>query len=221
MGALKKLLVVVPAYGPMPAPTVGSLIALAGAGAEGLELRIALLLGEPLLQRARNRILADFWHSDADKLLMVDADIVFEPRDVARIASHSEDLVGGLYPKRNLEGLEWAAQTAENPVRSDERGLATVRRIGTGFMCLSRRLVRQLILSGAPEYKGQNGQPEWDFFRMQISEFGTLEGEDWSFCDRWRALGGKVWADCHCRLQHAGLAVWPLPHQVNSLKSEV
>jgi hypothetical protein len=35
-------------------------------------------------------------------------------------------------------------------------------------------------------------------------ETGEYLSEDYAFCHRWRAIGGRIWLDTQCRLTHVG-----------------
>jgi hypothetical protein len=39
---------------------------------------------------------------------------------------------------------------------------------------------------------------------MVHPETGRYLSEDYAFCHRWRAIGGKVWVDLECKLMHLG-----------------
>ena len=63
---------------------------------------------DPSVERARNILTANFLESDCTHLLFIDADIGFSAEDVARIASHDQPVVGGMYPLKNMEPtVQW------------------------------------------------------------------------------------------------------------------
>jgi hypothetical protein len=37
---------------------------------------------------------------------------------------------------------------------------------------------------------------------------GVEISEDYRFCDRWRAIGGRVWCDPEMKVDHHGIAVF-------------
>ncbi|MFT9324809.1 MAG: hypothetical protein ABF537_11805, partial [Acetobacter sp.] len=39
-------------------------------------------------------------------------------------------------------------------------------------------------------------------------ETGTYQSEDFTFCRRWREIGGEVWLDTSINLTHAGRAAF-------------
>lgn len=84
---------------------------------------------------------------------------------------------------------------------------------GTGFMLIKRKVLETLIphvgkysnntldLSGGM----QLAEPIYEFFGTSICEnTGVLLSEDYEFCRKWRATGGKIWAAPWIRLAHVG-----------------
>lgn len=73
-----------------------SLTALYAARPE-LPKRTIHIIGGPDIAHSRNLIVRTFLTLDADRLLMVDTDIVFTTDDVDRLLAHEEDVVVGTY----------------------------------------------------------------------------------------------------------------------------
>ena len=43
---------------------------------------------------------------------------------------------------------------------------------------------------------------------LETIKDGRRWAEDYAFCRRWRALGGKIWIDPEARMLHAGRKEW-------------
>ena len=43
--------------------------------------------------------------------------------------------------------------------------------------------------------------------------------EDWTFCENWRDLGGKIWVDKRVLLRHSGSYVFCMENQEHLLKT--
>jgi len=105
-----------------------------------------------------------------------------------------------------------------------------IREAGTGFMMYSRKVV-ETLMEAHPElhiqltmFRGENLSPEREklrddlqryyynlFFPMMVMREDPLPHhltEDYSFCQRWRDLGGDVWADPDIELTHVGQTRW-------------
>ena len=63
-------------------------------------LQICPMVGDSLVSRARNRIVARFLMSDCTHLLFLDTDLIFSPEHVERLISHGLPFLIGLYPKK-------------------------------------------------------------------------------------------------------------------------
>ena len=179
---------------------------------------------DPCIDRSRNVLAKNFLDSDCTHLLFIDSDIGFTPQNFVDIISHTELVVGGMYPlKRDKTHVEWCGNGLgrETAVRPD--GLQEVRYIGTGFLCIAREALLKLIVTDPSlEYTSdeQGHRTEYAFFMEGI--FSADGGrrrfltEDWYFCQRWLDLGEKVYADTRVFLRHAGRGVWPLPMQAGN-----
>jgi len=181
---------------------------------------------DPSVERARNVLTKNFLESDCTHLLFVDSDIAFLPRDVQRIISHDEDVVGGIYPLKTMDReVKWCGNQAVSELNSpggavDSNGLQEVGCIGTGFMCIARRAFERILASDGEKIRyNQDWAPyreEFAFWRQTVREVNGRKRfltEDWNFCYRYRELGGKIFADTQVILRHAGRAVWPLDLQ--------
>ena len=191
---------------------------------------------DPSVERARNVLTANFLATDCTHLLFIDSDIAFSPRDVARIVSHDEDVVGGIYPLKTMDReVKWCgnrvgdasnaapvalSDTLPVPCAVREDGLQEVGCIGTGFLCIARRVFEKMMEVDGEKIRYEQDWPphreEFAFWRQTVREVNGRRRfltEDWNFCYRWRELGGKVFADAQVILRHAGRAVWPLDLQ--------
>ena len=214
-----KVCIGIPIYGDVPAvflAAISTLIAQAPVPAS-----IKLKVGDSLVSRARNSLVADFLEMpDCTHILFIDSDLGFTAEDVKRITSHNVSVVGGWYPlKREGSEVQWCGNGAltEEPIHPN--GLQRVRYIGTGFLCIARSVFEEIIEVDGPQIAylaDETHRPEHDFFQVGVRDTATGRrylSEDWAFCQRWLDLGGEVFADTHVRLRHHGRITWPLAHQ--------
>ena len=169
-----------------------------------IDFQIDTLSNESNVNRARNTCASKFLSGDATHLVFVDADIKFNPTDVVKLLTHDKDIVGGIYPQKTLPP-KMVVNTIDNGKR--EGNLIEVGTIGTGFMLIKRTVFEKLIEEGATPYNDQMeliNNNQYDFFQCTIDSRGRYLTEDWSFCRRWRQVGGEVWADLDVALEHVG-----------------
>ena len=188
------------------------------------------LHSDSLITRARNRMAERFLcQAEFTHLLFIDADISFEPATVLRYLEFDKDLVAGIYPikKLNIRDLrrlpvdddraaEAATYTYSSEISMDENvvqdGFARVEYAASGFM-LIRRQVLESMASHYPElryredFTGSGTGDSHAFFNTMIHDRQFL-AEDYSFCKRWRDLGGEVWGDVAGRFDHVGRFVY-------------
>jgi hypothetical protein len=188
---------------------------------------------DSLITRSRNALVRTFLDAGAaTHLLFIDADIGFEPEAVARLLAFDEDVVAGMYPVKNVDwarmsagvtpgmspealresGLHFVGVPCRGADREERSGFVTARYAGTGFMMIKRSALERLI-AAHPEaqYRSMQTYPAgppglfYNLFDCMIEpETGVYLSEDFAFCHRFRALGGKVWLDTESRLKHVG-----------------
>jgi hypothetical protein len=210
---------------------VGSLLHCANrALSEGLleDFRVSLPGKESLIPRGRNTEAMSFMEAGFTHLLSIDADIVFSWENFRRIISHDVDIVGGAYPLKNFpvvmnfnplqdkgteliktqRGFDYEAWTAYvNKYADPDSGLAEVRHVPTGFMCV-RRAVFAKLSHIVPHYwtfspDGGGSKEFCDFYYAGVAKQEYLS-EDWSFCELARANGFKIYLDTKITLGHIG-----------------
>jgi len=93
-------------------------------------------------------------------------------------------------------------------------GFARVRYAGTGFLMI-RRTVLERMQAHYPELQYRREHQAHDPLRDSPHRFalfdclidrtsGAYLSEDFSFCQRWTAMGGEIWADLSSKLSHTG-----------------
>lgn len=210
----KKVFLAMPVYGGYDPHFVTSLMGLMNR--PPCTLMVHPVIGDSLVARARNRAAAKFLQTDCTHLLFLDTDLIFSSDHIARLISHDEPVVAGLYPKKQIE-LGWVCNMLPDE-EMDERGLKPVRYAGTGCLLISRSILEAMI-SVYPELEydpddGDEPGVKWDFFSCGVfkdPETGKRRylSEDWWFCQRVLELGEKVWMDTQVVLKHVGQFIYP------------
>ena len=172
------------------------------------------IVGSSNLPRARNGLAARFLASDFDVLLMIDDDMGWDAGSVIRLLASEQKFIAAAGRKKsrlpNDDPSVWCAQfIPDAPLRLDEMGAIEVARVGGAFVALDRSVLVALA-AAHPEWKreGQEDMNEaqraayYQFFQFTTDDAEI--GEDYLFCDRWRAIGGEVWVDPSIELKHVG-----------------
>jgi hypothetical protein len=112
-------------------------------------------------------------------------------------------------------GLHFVGMPCIKDAEREERdGFTTAVYAGTGFMLIRRNCLERMV-AGYPETKYDVAQVyplpkvrsknQYALFDCIIEpETHIYLSEDFSFCRRWRDLGGKIWIDTRTRLGHIG-----------------
>ena len=203
-----------------------------GAANEEVRVSVELLGNDSLITRARNTLVAAALDiADASHLMFIDADIGFTPDQVGRMIRFDKDVVAGMYPlkiihydaavrERSAAGealetaqLRYVGAPLTNGERRELDGFVTAEFAGTGFMLIKRSALERMQ-AGYPETRynaahdratPNHSKNLYALFDCLIEpETGEYLSEDYTFCKRWRALGGEVWLDTRSQLMHIG-----------------
>ena len=184
----------------------------------GIEWTIETMTNESLISRARNTLVAKFLNNpDSTHIMFIDADIGWEPWHLLVMLNRDVDVIGGLYPMKSLP-IKWVVNGFEGAEEGPD-GLQEVSKTGTGFMLVKRHVFEKLNDHPAVKpFANDIGLPkELDKHLRTYYDTAVRENryysEDWTFCENWRDLGGKVWVDKRVLLRHTGSYVFDFATQ--------
>jgi hypothetical protein len=190
----------------------------------GLDWTMETMTNESLISRARNTLVAKFLNNPVSThLFFVDADIGWEPWHLLVLLNRDVDVIGGLYPMKTLP-VRWVVNGFEGAETGPD-GLQEVSKTGTGFMLVKRHVFEKLNAHPAVKpFRNDIGLPkELDKHLRTYYDTAVRENryysEDWTFCENWRDLGGKVWVDKRVLLRHTGSYVFDFQAQEGLYKS--
>lgn len=177
----------------------------------GIQLTAGVMGNGAFIELARNiyvkRFLEDF--KECTHLFFIDSDLKFEARAFIGLMKAGLPICAGIY-RRRQEPEEYPFKGTENP---NGGGLWFVDdwlqcdRVPTGFLCISRQVLEEMA-ADAPKINihGQNGPVPW-VFGTKFDDENRFVGEDYTFCDNYRAKYGKsvpVWTNFN--FVHGGFA---------------
>ncbi len=120
-----------------------------------------------------------------------------------------------LVPDKSLASTLHYAVTVSKEEQKLEGGLVKAEYAATGFM-LIRRQVLERMAAAHPELKYRHSFTQlpqaaaqnnhlYALFDMSLDpETKIYLPEDYTFCRRWRAMGGEIWVDALSKFQHVG-----------------
>ena len=228
------LFVATPCYGGLVTQRyMQSICGLLDAGRQSdLTVSVELLGYDSLITRGRNTLVTTFLDTPgATHLMFIDADIGFTTDQVARLLALDELVAAGAYPLKILHydqavgdrirageafqtaQLHYVGTPCEGEQREERDGFVTAEFAGTGFMLIKREALEQMIaaypqtrFTASHNRATPNPSPnQYALFDCIIEpDTGHYLSEDYTFCKRWRSLGGKVWLDTKSSLIHIG-----------------
>lgn len=184
----------------------------------------APLWNDALIGRSRSIMCTEFLKTDADVMIIIDDDIIFEVADFWKIvegARATRSIYGGAYVTRSTEPHLTSRVFPNTTVRFEAgpvRRPIEIQYLATGFFAIHRDLMESMIGAEFQDADGTHRLEECQLgadrpFVPFFSPFQVREedgrrhylSEDWAYCNRARQLGFKVWMDESIILQHMGL----------------
>jgi len=221
-----KVHIAMPCYGGMlTESTFMSFIKWANTARQlNIDWTLETMVNESLISRARNTLTAKFLAMpDATHLFFVDADIGWEPWHLLVLLNRDVDVIGGLYPMKTMP-IKWVVNGFEGAEEGAD-GLQEVSKAGTGFLLMKKHVFEKLNTHPAvKQYKNDIGlDPMYDQYLKTYFDTAVRQNryysEDWTFCENWRDLGGRIWMDKRVLLRHSGSYVFCMENQEHLLKT--
>lgn len=194
------------------------------------EVRVYYNENDSLISRVRNVHISAFYNKypDCDYFVSLDSDIqlincVNGNNIFDKLVSHNVDFCGGLYAVKKPGPKRCSSICASGVVPPYNSGLCEMTWLSSGCWCINRSVVAKMV-EAYPElhYDGDDNAVGEKLYGLYIPMLYDLRendfapdqdvklpfrkylSEDWSFCQRWRQLGGKMYADTSILLQHIG-----------------
>lgn len=158
---------------------------------------------------ARNKLFSAFVRSGCSHMLTIDADMGWPPDAIIRLLMAKKDFVAVAGPKKRYP-ITFAANwtdAAGNPVMLQydyQSGTMEVGEIGSAFAMISKECAVRMAQS-YPEldFVGVTGEIEHGVYNPMVQDRRYFS-EDFAFCKRWRAIGGRVFMVPDVKLSHTG-----------------
>lgn len=170
----------------------------------GITITMEYVVGNSLISTARNEIFRRAIEDDVDDLIFIDGDQGWNAQNFINLISHQRDVIGGVVVSKK-DRIMYNAKPLADGFKPDEDGLIEVMGIGTGFLRISKRALK-IMWDLAEPYKYESKDAR-NVFPNGVYD-GQYYGEDIAFCQKWRALGEKVYIDPMITCSHVGKKEW-------------
>lgn len=180
------------------------------------ELRAAILAsGLPVLPafehsdlpRVRSMLITQALTSTAERIVLVDSDIVPTGAQLAELASSPlvtpESALTGLYPTRDGKG--WAVH-AKDPQEAERGGVFEAEWAGLGFCAIHRRSL-EALQPRVPLVAAEDGPGTWSAYCVPAVHGVTYYGDDRVLWKHLADAGVRLWADSGLKVGHVIRAV--------------
>lgn len=181
----------------------------------GIKFTWKVISGNSILPLARNELAKQFLDTPSTHMFMIDSDIQVDPRHVMYLLGHDRDVSAlpcskreviwdrlgqfiKAYPEVNPEVYasliaEGNFSTEDEVFNVDESGFAKVLKIGTGAMMVKRRVFEKMIEANPENFLQTPTGKMHQFFSYSVDPETRIQyGEDYTFCNTWRKLGGSI-----------------------------
>lgn len=184
---------------------------------EGHQVQVIEEIGNAEIARCRAGIVSRFLaRKDSTHLIMIDSDVCWESFGLRRLLNANVDFAAAAYPMRTGEGTKYHLRMMAGEVQSlSSNGLLEVEAVPAGFVCLSRSMLERMCEAYADlkfSFREVPGGVAYGLFdaEWETDDTGLRHklGEDYSFCKRWRKLGGRIYVDPQISMGHLGTKLW-------------
>lgn len=163
----------------------------------GIDCYLDLIIDEPLIQLARNKLLSLFIESDCDELVFIDSDQAWDAEDLLKLINIDKDFVGAPVILKSSNSYNVSFENLSN------EDLIKVDSVGTGFLKISKKVAKS-VSDISEEYKDGDSSNRMAF-EVKVVD-GNIISEDFMFCKKWKDLGGEIFIDPSIDPYHIGNA---------------
>lgn len=163
--------------------------------------------GNAMIGDCRSLIVQHFLASKATHLIFIDSDVSWEKGALVRLVDSDEDFVGCAYPyRRDPIAFPISWDTSKGELWANAKGLIPVWGLAGGCICLKREMLERMVEAYKDlEFYCKDAPEEKAFALFDPYREGKIKyGEDYSFCKRWRDLGGSIWLYPEVLMGHTG-----------------
>jgi len=176
----------------------------------GIPFEIHFEAGSGGCSMLRNKLVRVFLESDCTDMVFIDSDVGFTPEAFRDLISSTENVIAGVYPKKEEKEVYplrlkfyLDEKGIERPIV--ENGICEAEGLPAGFLKIRREVFEKMI-AAYPELEYDEpfaNKKNYSFFGEFIKD-QVLYLDDFAFCYRWRAIGGRCWALPNITFIHCG-----------------
>ncbi len=176
----------------------------------GIPFQCIEVMGDPFVDKARNKLVKWALETPCDNLFYIDDDIGFPPEKVIEFLERPEPIIAGIYRKKQAEiDFPVDLETDEHNELVEKDGLVKATMVPTGFLRIKRSVIERML----KRYDDTFDEPRLDgtgydsfpaLFLHGIGPNGLWWSEDAAFSKRLEGMGIDMWVDPDVELTHRG-----------------
>lgn len=160
---------------------------------------------------SRNKLVAEFLKSDCTHIFFVDDDMGWNADAVLKMLSCDKDFIAGIGNLKTDSGEDFAANLYSNSdgttIIEGPHYLMSAQFVGGAFLILKRTMIEKMIES-YQDLVSVAVDPVHGYSLFEPKYRPLWMTEDYNFCERWRLIGGKIWAYPNISFTHQGTKDW-------------
>lgn len=176
------------------------------------------MANESLITQGRSKM-ANFFMNNTkyERILFIDADVGFEPKDVFDLLKYDKDIICGAYPMKTIP-LRYNYNITKPVVEEGE--LVKIDNVGFGFALIKRRVFESIAQKYGDELKYHPADNSENYkvsekehnnsyhYFLEMKRNMNYLPEDFSFFERAKSVGYTAWLNSNIRLPHVGSHVF-------------
>ena len=203
---MQRVLIATPClYGKVDAYYVHSLCESIKLGLkEDLAINAVFLSNESILPMARNELFNLAYQENYDHMVFIDDDEYWDPKVLIEILKSPKDVVALPVVNKGDKKIEYNV-FVDSKSQKDADGYISIKRTGTGFLKLSRRVIIDLWESNPLIiFRNKPLKAICDYSYHNDS----FIGEDITLCRKIGELGYKIWVNPKHTVAHLGVKMY-------------
>lgn len=169
----------------------------------GANFTVSLKTGS-LIPRIRNEYITEFIYDDRyTHLLFIDSDLFDFENTLFQILNSGKKVIGGIYRKKTSVE-EYNVNLLNSIEKSLEYPFVECKHIATGLLLIHRSVAEEMAIKLKDRRYIHNGKTYFDFFPCLLKDNRYLS-EDYSFCELYRSIGGKIYGVLDSDMTHNGI----------------
>lgn len=203
---MQRVLIATPClYGKVDAYYVHSLCESIKLGLkEDFAINAVFLSNESILPMARNELFNLAYQNNYDYMVFIDDDEYWDPKTLIEILKSPKDVVALPVVNKGDKKIEYNAFISKD-TKKDKDGYISVKKVGTGFLKLSKRVIIDLWESN-PQILFRNKQLKAICDYTYSNDVFT--GEDITLCRKIQELGYTIWVNPKHTVAHLGVKMY-------------